>query len=76
MGQESPVEVHHAQKPTELACSLWRVAVPEIGHSFIQRLGTLGRHLVTEEGDLGCSKDALCHIDVDPIPLKLVEECP
>jgi hypothetical protein len=52
------------------------VAVLEIGHSFIQRLGALGRHLVTEEGDLGCPKDALRRVDDDPIPLKLVEEGP
>jgi hypothetical protein len=30
------------------------VAVLEMGHSFLQRLGTLGRHPVTEEDDLGC----------------------
>jgi hypothetical protein len=76
VGQESPVEVYHAQKPTELAGSLWRVAVLEIGHSLVQRLGTLGRHLVTEEGDLGCPKDALRRVHDGPIPLKLVEEGP
>jgi hypothetical protein len=76
VGQESPVEVHHAQKPPELACSLLRVAVLEIGHSFVQRLGTLGRHLIAEEGDLGGPKDALHRVDDDPIPLKLVEEGP
>jgi hypothetical protein len=37
-------------------------------------LGTLGRHLITEEGDLGCSKDTLRRVDDDSIPLKLVEE--
>jgi hypothetical protein len=48
----------------------------EIGHSFVQRLGTLGRHLVTEEGDLGCPKNALRRFDDDPISLKPVENCP
>jgi hypothetical protein len=46
----------------------------EIGHSFVQRLGTLGRHFVTEEGDLGCPKDVLRWVDDDPIRLKLGEE--
>jgi hypothetical protein len=50
------------------------VAILEIGHLFVQRMGTLGRHLVTEDGDLGCPKDALPRVDDDPIPLKLVEE--
>jgi hypothetical protein len=48
------------------------MAVLEMGHSFFQSLGTLGGHLVTEEGDLRCSKDALHQLDEDPIPLKLV----
>jgi hypothetical protein len=51
------------------------VAVLEIGH-FFQRLMTLAGHLVTEEGDLGCSEDALRRVNDDPIPLKLVEESP
>jgi hypothetical protein len=76
MGQKSPIEIHHAQKSTELAGSLWRMAVLEIGHSFVQRLGTLSRHFVPEEGDLGCPKDALRRIDDDPIPLKPVVKCP
>jgi hypothetical protein len=50
------------------------VAVLEVGHSLFQRLGTLGGNLVTEEGDLGCWKDALRWVDDDPVPLKLVEE--
>jgi hypothetical protein len=58
----------------QLAGRFWRVAVLDIGHSFVQRLGALGRHLVTEEGDLGRPRDALCRVDDDPIPLKLVEE--
>jgi hypothetical protein len=45
-----------------------------MGYSFFHRLGTLGRHLVTEEGDLGCLEDALCRVNEDPIPLKSVEE--
>jgi hypothetical protein len=52
------------------------VAVLEMGHSFFQRLGTFGEHLVTEEGDFGCSKGALHRVDEDPVPLKLVEEGP
>jgi hypothetical protein len=40
-----------------------------MGHSFFQRLRTFGGHLVTEEGDLGCSEDALRRVDDDPIPL-------
>jgi hypothetical protein len=74
VGQKSPVEIYHAQKSTELAGSLWRMAVLEIGHSFVQRLGNLGRLLVTKEGDLGHSKDALHRVDDDPIPLKPVEK--
>jgi hypothetical protein len=68
--------LHHAQKPTELADSLRRVAALEMDHSFIQRLGTLGRYLVTEEGDLGCPEDALRRVDDDLILLKPVEEDP
>jgi hypothetical protein len=52
------------------------VAVLEMGHSFFQRLGTLGGHLVSEEGDLGCSKDTIRRVDEDPVPLKSVEESP
>jgi hypothetical protein len=52
------------------------MVVLDMGHSFFQILGTLGRHLVTEEGDLGCSKDSLHWVDEDPVHLKLVEEGP
>jgi hypothetical protein len=52
------------------------VAALEMGNSFIQRLVTLGGHLVTEEGDFGCSRDTLHRVDEDPVPLKLVEENP
>jgi hypothetical protein len=47
-----------------------------MGQSLFQRLGTLGGHLVTAEGDFGCSKDALPRLDEDPVHLKLVEEGP
>jgi hypothetical protein len=60
----------------ELTSGLMRGVVMEVGHSLFQRLGTLGGHLLTEEGDLGCSKDALRQVDDDPVPLKLVEESP
>jgi hypothetical protein len=53
---------------------LGRLAVQEICHSLFQRLGTLGRHFVTEEGDTRCSKNALCRFDKDLVPLMLVEE--
>jgi hypothetical protein len=66
------MEVQHAQKSTELTGGLWRMAVLEKGHSLFQRLGTLGGHFVTEEGDFGCSKDALCQVHVDPVPRELV----
>jgi hypothetical protein len=52
------------------------VAIPKMGYSFFQRSGTIGGHLVTEKGDLGCSEDALCQVDENPVPLKLVKESP
>jgi hypothetical protein len=76
VGQKSPVEVQHAQKTAELTGGLERVAVLKMGHSSFQRSGTLGGHLVTEEGDLGCSEDALYRFDEDLVPLKSVEETP
>jgi hypothetical protein len=48
MGQKSPVEVQHAQKSMELLGGLGRVTVLEMDHSFIERLATLGGHLLTE----------------------------
>jgi hypothetical protein len=48
------------------------MALLEMGYSFFQRLGNLGGHFVTEEGDLG----SLCRVDEGSIPLKLVEESP
>jgi hypothetical protein len=74
VGQKSPVEVQHAQKSTELTGGLWMVAVLEMGHSPFQKLRTFGEHLVTEEGNLEYSKDALRLVDDDPIPLKLGQE--
>jgi hypothetical protein len=43
-------------------------------HSFLQWSETLSGHIVTEEGDLGCSEDALQMVDQDPIRLKKVED--
>jgi hypothetical protein len=56
VGQKSPI-VQHAQESTELTGRLGWVAVLEMGHSFFQRFGTLGGHLISNEGDLVCSKD-------------------
>jgi hypothetical protein len=72
--QKSPVEVQNAQKSTELTGGLWRVAVLEMGHSLFQRLRTFSGHLVAEEGNLGCSEDALRRVYDGPIPLNLAEE--
>jgi hypothetical protein len=72
VGQKSLIEVQHAQKSTEITGGLGWVVVLEMGHSFFQRLGTL----VTEEGGLGYLGNALCWVDEDPVPLKLVEESP
>jgi hypothetical protein len=74
LGQKSPAEIQHAQKSTELTGGLLRVAVLEMVHSFFQRLRSFGGHLVTEEGNLGCSEDALRRVDLDLIPLKLGKE--
>jgi hypothetical protein len=76
VGQKSPVEVQHAQETAELTGGLVRVAVMKMDYSFLWTWGTLGGHLVTEEGDFGCSEDALCLVDENPIPLKSVEESP
>jgi hypothetical protein len=61
--QISPVKVQHAKKSTELTGGLRRRAVLKMGHSFLQWLGTLGGHFVTEEGDLGRSEDTFCRVD-------------
>jgi hypothetical protein len=42
-------------------------------HSLFQRLRSFGGYLVTEEGDLGGSEDAIRRVDNNPIPLKLGE---
>jgi hypothetical protein len=76
VGHISSVEVQHAQKTVELIGGLGRLAVLKMGYSFFRRLGTLGGHLVTEEGDLGCLEDALRQVDENPVPLKSVEENP
>jgi hypothetical protein len=68
-----PVKVQHAQETAGLTGGLRRVAVLKMGYSFFQRSGTLGGHLVTEEGDLGCPEDARRWVDEDPVPLKLEE---
>jgi hypothetical protein len=47
-----------------------------LGYSFFQRSGTLSGHIITKEGDLGSSEDALRRVDQNPVPLKLVEEIP
>jgi hypothetical protein len=52
VGQKSPVEVQHAQGTVELSGNLGSLTVVEIGYLFFQRLGTLSRHLKTEEGHL------------------------
>jgi hypothetical protein len=74
--QKPSVEVQHAKRPTELTGGLRRGAVLEVGHSLFKRLRNFGGNLVTEEGDLGCSKDALSRIDEDPVSLKLFGKCP
>jgi hypothetical protein len=54
----------------------WEGGVLKVGYSFFQRLGALGRHLVTEEGDLRCSEDTLCQVDEDAVLLKSFEVSP
>jgi hypothetical protein len=66
VGQKSRIEIQHAQETPELTGGFGRVAVLKMGYSFFQRLGTLSGHLVTEEGDLGCSEDALRQVEEDP----------
>jgi hypothetical protein len=46
-----------------------------VGHLFLKRSGTLGRHFVSEEDDLGCSEDTLHWVDQDAVGLKSVEKC-
>jgi hypothetical protein len=72
--QKSSIKVQHAQQATELTGGIKREAVLEMGYSFLQWSGTLREHLVTKEGDLGCSEDALRRVDQDPVCLKPVEQ--
>jgi hypothetical protein len=74
--QKSPIEIQHAQEAAELTCGVRKGTVLEMSHSIFERSGTLGGHLVTEEGNLGCSEDTLRRVDQDPVSLKLVEERP
>jgi hypothetical protein len=53
-----------------------RLAVLEMGYSFFQRSGTLGEHLVTEEGDLGCLEDALRRVNEDSVQVGETELSP
>jgi hypothetical protein len=76
MGQESRVEVQHAQKMAELTGGIGRVAILKMNYSFFQGSGTLCGHIVTEEDDFGCSEDGTRRVDEDPIPLDLVEGSP
>jgi hypothetical protein len=64
------------RQTAELTGGLRRIVVLEMGYSFFKRWRTVGRHLVTEGGDLGCSEHALHWVDEDPLPLKSVEESP
>jgi hypothetical protein len=52
------------------------LAVLEVDYLFFQRFGTLGGHLITEEGDLGCSEDAIRRFNEYPVRMKSVEESP
>jgi hypothetical protein len=74
--QKSPVEIQHAQEAAELTGGLRRGAVLNMGHSVFKLSGTLGGHLVDEEGYLGCSENTLRRVDQDPVSLKLCEERP
>jgi hypothetical protein len=76
VGQKLPVVVQHTQETAELTVGFERLAFLKVGCSFFQRLGALGRLLITKEDDLVCSEDALCRIDEDPVLLKSVEESP
>jgi hypothetical protein len=69
MWYETPIEIQHAEKPTELAGRLRWLVFLEVGHSLLQRLGTFGGYLVAEEGDLTCSKGELSWVDYDVVPV-------
>jgi hypothetical protein len=53
----------------------WEGADLTMSHLFFQMLGTLGGHLSTEKGDVGCSEAALYRVK-SPVYLMLVEESP
>jgi hypothetical protein len=53
VGQESAVELQYTQETVKLTGGFGMLAVLKMDHSFFQRFGALGGHLVTEEGDLG-----------------------
>jgi hypothetical protein len=59
-----------------LVCHVGQISPVEVQHSLTsaELTGSLGRGAVLKMVDLGCSEDAICHVDGDPIPLKLVEE--
>jgi hypothetical protein len=42
-----------------MTAGLWKLAHLEVSHSPFKRSGTLGGNLVTKDGDLECSEDAL-----------------
>jgi hypothetical protein len=69
MWYETPVEIQHAKKPTELTGGLRWLVFMEVGHSLLQRLRTFGGPLVAEEGDLRCSNGSLSRVDYDAVPL-------
>jgi hypothetical protein len=75
VGQKSPVVVHHAQETAELTGGFGRLVVLKVSDSFFHRLGALSGHLITEEGDLGDSEDALRRVDEDSALLKSVGMC-
>jgi hypothetical protein len=67
--EKSPVVIQHTQETAGLTVSFGRLAFLKVGHSFFQRLGALGGHLITEEGDLMCSEGTLLQVDEDPVIL-------
>jgi hypothetical protein len=74
VGQKLPIKVQHVQETTELTGGFRWGTVLQMCDSFFKRSGTLGGHLVTEEGYLGCPKDAFCRVNYDPVCLKTAEE--
>jgi hypothetical protein len=66
VGQESPVVVQHARVTAELTGGFGRLALLKVSHSSFQRFRALDGHLITEEGDIGYSEDAVRRVDDDP----------